>query len=581
MRDCLLLCASLILLGIFHSAALHYHPVTATAPPLSSRFATNGSPDKIVNVIIAGATGDLATKYLWVSMFRLALKSEILSQRTFRFFAGATHSTRQGTARLEKFFNGEFANRVCKGFEEPMSVPQTKCREFLDNKFKQSVQYAPLVTEKHYQTLGRNLVKINDNAIEDGRIVYLAIPPHFFLKSCELIHRYLRPQQLQTEAASFLRIVVEKPFGRDFQSAHELATHLRKIYGKDELYVMDHYAGKPVVHALRDYFQLNAAALHPVWNSEFIDDIHIEMLETATLENRVHYFDSAGIIRDIVVNHLQLLLNIAISPSFDKPLSISKAAQKRHESQLRFIKALRPSWQQNTLFVAKYDEYSSHYDAERSSPCNESDHFTPTAVSIKLRSALKQWRNTTFSFTAAKATNERLLYMNIKFKAGTFSNELARQCTLTVTIQRAHNADCSQSHRIEWSCNVSKIFPDLLPPSGWKFLDTDNDRIITPVKIPMENTAAWELGDEISAYDFLLSEVANGALEHFANLDEVEAAWKLWTPVVNAVENIKHESIGETNDSRLYYSHYPIGTSPWKHYRQTSSTRSQFVKEDL
>ncbi|RLN57057.1 hypothetical protein BBP00_00007699, partial [Phytophthora kernoviae] len=118
---------------------------------------------------------------------------------------------------------------------------------------------------------------------EVGRMVYLAIPPQFFLQSCELVHRYLRPQALEVIPGPFFRVVVEKPFGRDLESAHELATRLRQIYDGEpsirlqdkELYVMDHYAGKPVVQALRSYLELNTAVLHPIWNTRYIRDIHV------------------------------------------------------------------------------------------------------------------------------------------------------------------------------------------------------------------------------------------------------------------------------------------------------------------
>lgn len=579
----LLLPAGLLLLDIFQSTLPH-HPMAASQPSLQS--SADGNADKKVNVIVVGATGDLAAKYLWVSMFRLALESRMIFRRTIRFFAGAVDSLEQGKVWLERFFDDKFADRVCGVRQEPMSFAQTKCRRFMDTEFKQSVQYAPLWTEKHYQELGRSLMKVNDDTTEEGRIVYLAIPPQFFLQSCELIHRYLRPQQL--EVASYLRVVVEKPFGRDFQSARELATRLRTIYSNNELFVVDHYAGKPVVRALREYFQLNAAAFYPIWNSEFIKDIYIEMLETATLENRTQYFDSAGIIRDVMVNHLQLLLVVAVSPSFGihtAPITTNKATQTLREAQLRFIKALEPSSQQNALFFAQYDKYAAHYEAEMKTHFNNSDHFTPTAASIELRSSLDEWRNyclgnNTFRLLAAKAAAERLLSITFTFKAETFSNKQVDQCTLTVTIQRSHNIVSSQSQRIEWSCDVSKVFPDLQVPSGWKFFGVNNHRIIIPEQVNdilMNNVAAWELGDEVSAYDFLLRKVASGAVEHFADLDEVEAAWALWTPVANAAEAMKHGSMNEGANSRLKFALYPIGTTPWKN----SEVKSRLAKEEL
>ncbi|KAG3178573.1 hypothetical protein PC128_g16367 [Phytophthora cactorum] len=555
---------------------------SATALQLSSQPPANDNKERVVNAIVAGATGDLAAKYLWVAMFRMALEGKSTSRRTFRFFAGASDTLAQGKIWHNNFFDEKFAERVCGDLKENISTEQVKCREFLETEFKPNVEYAPLRTQNHYQELGRRLLEVNEDlteSSEEGRIVYLAIPPQFFLVSCELIHRYLRPQRSETGAAApFLRVVVEKPFGRDLQSAHDLATRLRTIYSNDELFVMDHYAGKPVVHALRNYFQLNAGALHPVWSSEYIDDIHIEMTETATLQNRVQYFDSAGIIRDIMVNHLQLLLNVAVAPSFYPGIyttlsSSSEFASRVHEAQFRFIKALRaPSQQtQQTIFVAQYDEYAAHYEAEMDQSINESDHFTPTAAWIELTSLLDEWRNTTFRLAAAKATAERLLSITVTFRDGVFQ---AQHCTFTVIIQRELNANPSEGHRIEWSCDVSKMLTDLQLPSDWEYVGVDDHRVIIPER-HRHGTAAWTLGDEPSAYDFLLQDIGNGAIGHFADLDEVEAAWALWTPVVNAAEAI-------VLDDRKHAS-YPVGTSPWKqlHSKSRLAETSKVAKEEL
>ncbi|EGZ07332.1 hypothetical protein PHYSODRAFT_390062, partial [Phytophthora sojae] len=229
---------------------------------------------------------------------------------------------------------------------------------------------------------------------------------------------------------------------------------------------MDHYAGKLVVHGLRSYFQLNAAALRPIWNSDHIRDIHIEMTEKATLQNRVHYFDSAGIIRDVMVNHLQLLLNIA-----------------------------------PPLVVGQYDEFATHYQDEMGRSLDESGHFTPTAAMVELRSSLQTWSNSTFRLAAAKATEKRVLTVVITFTQETFPAGNSAPCRLTVTIQQGHNADTRHSHRIEWSCDVSNVLSPLNLPENWEYSDTHDHRVITPTKPNLQTVKAssWDLGDELSA----------------------------------------------------------------------------------
>ncbi|KAE8898800.1 hypothetical protein PF010_g23610 [Phytophthora fragariae] len=568
----LFLLASLVLFG---SCALLSHSVQS--------LPRNESHPPVVNVIVVGATGDLAAKYLWVSLFRLASTDG----RTYRFFAGASQSLERGSAWRSEFFNERFAQRVCGAVQaqQGISAAQTKCLEFLEAEFKPSVQYTPLSKESHYRDLGNTLDQMHAGTTEEGRLLYLAIPPQYFLQSCEFIHRFLRPEASENGPAGFLRVVVEKPFGRDLQSARELATRLRSLYSNDELFVMDHYAGKRVVHALRNYFQLNAAVLRPIWNSEHIRDIRIEMTEEATLQNRVHYFDSAGIIRDVMVNHLQLLLNVAVSPAFnaaiyDPSLSSSEFARRVHVAQLRFVESLQipvqASHQQAPLVVGQYEEYATHYREEMGQNLEKSGHFTPTAAMVELRNSLEEWRNTTFRLAAAKAADARLLTVTVVFRQGTFPIKSSEPCKFTVTIQKAHNADTHQSHRIEWSCDVTDT---LQLPEDWEYLDSQDHRIITPSQSnsrTMEETleaSAWKLGDKLSAYDILLRDVARGASGNFADLDEVEAAWKLWIPLVEAAEGYGHRS---HDAASLQYVSYPAGTSPWDQLQTNSRSFEDF-----
>ncbi|KAI9982912.1 hypothetical protein PInf_006712 [Phytophthora infestans] len=230
----------LILLFVFEATSQLPHSASPFA--VLSQTHANSNTEQVVDVIVIGATGDLATKYLWVAMFRMALEGKMVSRRTFRLFAGASDTLERGRIWHENFFNEKFAERVCGVFEDKMSAEQVYCREFLE---------------------------WNSNLIQ-------------------LCKRF-------------------------------------------------------------------AATLNPIWNSNSIQDIHIEMTETATLQHRVSYFDSSGIIRDVMVNHLQLLLNVAVAPSFDAAISI-------HEAQLRFIRSLRVSSRQS-LFIAQYDEYAAHYEA--------------------------------------------------------------------------------------------------------------------------------------------------------------------------------------------------------------------------
>ncbi|RLN86323.1 hypothetical protein BBJ28_00018460 [Nothophytophthora sp. Chile5] len=493
----LLLALLLLLLLLLHPLVLDAQP-----PPPPTREAEQKRRE-VVHVVVVGATGDLAAKYLWVALFRMALQASSTSGRVYRFIAGASVSEERGRIWSRGFFSETFARRVCGPSQDLAADPATlvRCRSFLEDEFKPNVRYRPLRSEAHYQDLAKALQEANEqepNGVGGGRIVYLAIPPQFFLQ--------------------------------------------------------------------------------------------IEMTETETLQNRIRYFDSAGIIRDVMVNHLQLLLGVAATPSFEAFTTSNAAPSSLRKAQLRFIHGLM--WpQQHALFVAQYEEYATHYRLEMGDDLEGNEEqqnpatFTPTAASVELWSSLTEWRNTSFRLSAGKATNERLLAVTVSFREGVLSDTKAPPCAFTVIIQRGINADPRESHRLEWSCDVSDILKSLQLPTGWEYLDPEDQRIITPKRSKLsdfrELTKPWELGDERSAYDVLLSEVATGDTGHFADLSEVEAAWALWSPIVHAAE-ASWASFSDEHDGdqqQMEPATYPAGSSPWQ--KRHSSPRSSFDSSPL
>jgi len=291
-----------------------------------------------------------------------------------------------------------------------------------------------------------------------------------------------------------------------------------------------------------------------------------------------------------MVNHLQLLLSVAVAPSFNPAIFTSSAtsrefAQQVHSAQLGFIESLqaRSESLEKALFVAQYDKYAKHYRDEMHESLAQSDHFTPTAATMELTSSQEHWINTTFRLAAAKAAAARQLAITVTFRDGVFPGEEA--CVFTVTIQKALNADARRGHRMEWSCDVEEMLAGLRLPAGWEYLDPKDHRVITPTQGRLDQSRhhqgadPWELGDEPSAYDTLLREVAHGATEHFADLDEVEAAWALWTPIVNAAEAMTDQSetadVQPQQDAPVQHASYQAGTYPWGQRQPNAQPRQK------
>jgi hexose-6-phosphate dehydrogenase len=179
----LLFAAGLAVASVFGPGSLLCHAASELQPARPST--STESHHQVVNVIVVGATGDLAAKYLWVALFRLALEAAETSGRSFRFFAGASDTVARGRVWHDNFFDQVFARRVCgavDGNREQLSTSQRSCLTFLEEDFKPSVQYTPLRTEANYRALGERLAARNEQDSEEGRMAYLAIPPQFFLQ---------------------------------------------------------------------------------------------------------------------------------------------------------------------------------------------------------------------------------------------------------------------------------------------------------------------------------------------------------------------------------------------------------------
>ncbi|TMW62143.1 hypothetical protein Poli38472_009636 [Pythium oligandrum] len=367
------------------------------------------------------------------------------------------------------------------------------------------------------------------------------------MQSCDLVNRYLRPHS----PSAFLRVVIEKPFGNDFDSAVALAHDIRKILQNDEVLLMDHYAGKMGIRGIASFFERNQAVLAPIWNDLFIQSIDIHMTETETCEHRLEFFHDVGIIRDVMVNHLQLVLGSVTS--------LSCSGSNCQNDHLRFIQSMKQSGQ---VVLGQYEGYA-HGNHELS------ETFAATAALIGFISGHDQWKQTRFTISAAKATQQRRLQVRVRLNQKTHSRE--PPCDVRFVV---HEGSGSSGERIELNCTS---FRHVSPPQGWEAVETEESTLLRPAATNQEKKS-WELGNTLSAYDFLLAEaVAGNHHQHFMNLDQVLAAWKLWTPIVKIAEQVD-PAAPEHEDDIKQVVRYAIGAEEWTY---SATTRAPSSHEDL
>src|SRR5436305_2108248 len=212
-----------------------------------------------------------------------------------------------------------------------------------------------------YQRLEEAIQKAEGEKETGGsRIYYLATPPNFF---SDIVHHLGEAGMVQEPEGQFRRVVIEKPFGHDLESAEALNHQIREVLSEKQVYRIDHYLGKETVQNIMA-FRFANGIFEPIWNRRYIDHVQITVAEEVGVEDRGTYYESAGALRDMVQNHMfQLLAFIAMEPP------VSFAADIVRDERVKILKALHPLSHEDVLRSAVRGQYAEGViDGERVRP---------------------------------------------------------------------------------------------------------------------------------------------------------------------------------------------------------------------
>lgn len=223
-----------------------------------------------VSIILLGATGDLAKKYLWQGLFQLYL-DEAGKGHSFSFHGAALTAPQQGQKLMDK---------ALESLSCPKDLVPSQCDE-LKSQFLQLSQYRQLKTVEDYQTLNKDIETQvqRDGLWEAGRIFYFSVPPFAYADIARNINSSCRPHP-----GAWLRVVLEKPFGHDHLSAQQLASELGSFFQEEEMYRVDHYLGKQAVAQILPFRDQNRKALDGLWNRHHVERVEIILKETIDAE---------------------------------------------------------------------------------------------------------------------------------------------------------------------------------------------------------------------------------------------------------------------------------------------------------
>lgn len=380
----------------------------------------------------------------------------------------------------------------------------------------------------------------NEEDFPSNAAFYMSLRPSEF---GEVIEK-MGESGLVKETHGWRRIVIEKPFGSDLESAQVLERKLHRYLNEDQIYRIDHYLGKGTVQNIL-VFRFANVMMEPLWNRNYIDHIQITHSETDGIENRAHYYDNAGALRDMIQSHLlQLLTLVAMEP----PASMD--AQSLRDEKVKVLKSIRPVPQSAVRAHSFRAQYASgmvdgkkvqSYVEEKDVAHNST---TETYAALKLYIDNWRWRDVPIYLRTGKRLAERKSAISIRFK--------------------------HPPQQLFTNTPVDKLKPD------WLLLGIQPQeclRIEMQVKEPglemkphtvsLDASFTEEDDEKLDAYEDLLLDVIEGDQSLFLRYDEVEWAWRVVDPVLRVWAT-----------DRDYIHTYPSGS--WG----PQETRRLFEKED-
>jgi glucose-6-phosphate 1-dehydrogenase len=451
-------------------------------------------------LVIFGATGDLTKRKLIPALFQLAQQRMIPAE-----FAVI------GVGR-QPLSDEDFRSKMRLGlleFGDKEEFDESTWQSFAQGLFYISGDFDG---DETYEAINKRLVEIEKSrATQGNRIFYLATAPDFF----GLIAQKLGAFDLAQSPTGWTRIIVEKPFGHDLESARALNDALSAIFKENQIYRIDHYLGKETVQNLL-VFRFANSIFEPLWNRQYIDHIQVTNAETVGVEGRGSYYDKAGVVRDMIQNHVfQVISLIAMEP----PVSLH--ANSIRDEKIKAMQSVRPIPEDSVDKVAVRGQYGPGFVlgetvvGYREEPGVDPHSNTETFAALKLYLDDWRWSGVPFYIRSGKRLQKRVTEIAIQFK------------------DVPHRLFTDADSPLEPNVLVIRIQPN------------EGITLRFGVKLPGQSmrirwvTMDFRYGSSFGAkppeaYERLLLDCMLGDSTLYARRDMVERGWEIVMPILNA-----------------------------------------------
>jgi glucose-6-phosphate 1-dehydrogenase len=467
---------------------------------MTESFTEHGHQASPCVMTIFGASGDLTKRKLIPALCNLAKDRLLSPQFAVIGFSYDSMTTEDFRAQLSKDIK-EFA---------PEPVDAKLWDWFLERIYYVQGDFQDSAAYEKLKTLIATVEKAHST--QGNRFFYLAVSPKFFAPVAKQLGQAGLTQELDGKWA---RVIVEKPFGRDLDSAKQLNRELKQILNEDQIYRIDHYLGKETVQNLMVFRFANSIA-EPLWNRNFIDSVQITAAETVGVEQRGGYYETSGALRDMVPNHLFQLLSLT---AMEPPISFDADAVR--DKQAEILHAVQVPNPEDVLTTAVRGQYGEglvegeRLPGYRSEPNVSATSNTETYVALKLQVDTWRWAGVPFYLRTGKRLPTRTTEIAIQFRRSPI-----------VLFRKTKIADL-QTNRL-----VIHIQPD--EGISLRFGAKVPGPVMQLGLVNMEFDYARDFGRSHSTgYERLLYDCMIGDATLFQRADMVEAGWRVIQPVLD------------------------------------------------